>query len=205
MQDARVVAIEKIYKENVDKIYRFFYTHTNDQSLSEDLTSKTFMKVVQKFTTFDQQKASAITWLFTIARNTLIDYYRLSSTKNTVSILSLDSESSDSQNDGSNGVDSTESLPVTSHTATNIGNKEADKYVQQDRNRAILNEAMEKLSEEDQLLIFLRYTQELSYEEVAKEINTTVNAVGVRIHRAVEKLKKILEESNDLDRLDKIQ
>jgi RNA polymerase sigma-70 factor, ECF subfamily len=201
--DKRVELIEQIYKENADKVYRYFYSHTNDQGLAEDLTSKTFMKVLEKFSTYDESKSKAITWLFTIARNTLIDYYRLSSTKNTVSLTSLESDDTGTANDGASMIDSMQGVPVNSKTTTNFGNKEVENFVQQSRNKEILNSAIENLSEDEQLLIFLRYTQELSYEEIAVEIGVNVNAVGVKIHRAVEKLKNILERNGGIIRLDK--
>lgn len=201
--DRRVELIEQIYTENVDKVYRYFYSHTNDQGLSEDLTSKTFMKVLDKFSTYDESKSKAITWLFTIARNTLIDYYRLSSTKNTVSLSSFESDDTSTANDGAGIVDSTQELPLGPKNSTNFGNKEVEKFVQLNRNKEILNNAISNLSEDEQLVIFLRYTQEMSYEEIAQEIDINVNAVGVKIHRAVEKLKNILEKNGDIIRLDK--
>jgi RNA polymerase sigma-70 factor (ECF subfamily) len=184
--DKRVDLIEKIYIENSDKIYRYFYFHTYNQALAEDLTSKTFMKVIDKISTFNEKKAAVITWLFTIARNTLTDYYRLASTNKTISLETLEPENPDVR------------------IIENVGNKSSEKSVQLDRNKQILQNAILELNEEEQLFIFLRFTQELSYDEIAVELNININTVGVKLHRAIEKVKKMLEKKGDLDKLDQI-
>ena len=45
-------------------------------SLAEDLASEVFLKIYEKIDTFDAEKASLSTWIFTITRNRLTDYYR---------------------------------------------------------------------------------------------------------------------------------
>lgn len=67
---------EKLYEEYHDKVFRYIYSKVNDFYLSEDLCSDVFVKVVEKLDTFNEKKASISTWIFTIARNRLIDYYR---------------------------------------------------------------------------------------------------------------------------------
>jgi RNA polymerase sigma-70 factor, ECF subfamily len=48
-----------------------------DKYIAEDLTSAVFEKALTKFKSFDAEKASFSTWLFTIAHNTVIDHYQL--------------------------------------------------------------------------------------------------------------------------------
>ena len=48
----------------------------NNPADAEDLHSAVFTKVYEKFSSFDQTKASISTWVYTIARNTLIDFFR---------------------------------------------------------------------------------------------------------------------------------
>lgn len=67
---------KQIYEEYHMKVLRYIQNKVNDYYLAEDLCSDVFMKVYQKLDTFDDTKASISTWIFTITRNRLIDYYR---------------------------------------------------------------------------------------------------------------------------------
>ena len=66
----------EIYSEFHDKVQWFLLEKLGDKYLAEDLCSDVFVKVLDKYDSFDESKASLSTWIFTIARNTLIDYYR---------------------------------------------------------------------------------------------------------------------------------
>lgn len=66
----------KIYEDYHLKVLRYIQSKVNDYHLAEDLCSDVFVKVYEKLDTFDETKASISTWIFTITRNLLIDYYR---------------------------------------------------------------------------------------------------------------------------------
>lgn len=58
----------------------------------------------------------------------------------------------------------------------------------------ILDDALKKLNENDREIILLFYQQDLSYEEIANILNISLENVKVRIFRAKEKLRKLLEK-----------
>lgn len=66
----------EIYNQYHDKVQWFIFEKVGDKYLAEDLCSDVFVKILAKYDSFDADKASLSTWVFTIARNTLIDYYR---------------------------------------------------------------------------------------------------------------------------------
>lgn len=66
----------ELYRNYHGKIYTYIHSKVNDSSLAEDLCSDVFLKVYEKIDSFDEKKASFSTWIYTIARNTLTDYYR---------------------------------------------------------------------------------------------------------------------------------
>ena len=66
----------RLYTEYYDKLLHYFYSKVNQRSLAEDLCADALVKVYEKIDTFDSDKASLATWVFTVARNTLTDYYR---------------------------------------------------------------------------------------------------------------------------------
>ena len=67
---------EQIYTDYHNKILGYIISQVNDYNLAEDLCSDVFVKVYEKIDTFNSSKASFSTWIFTITRNKLIDYYR---------------------------------------------------------------------------------------------------------------------------------
>lgn len=66
----------QIYQDFNQKVKGYILSKVNDYNLAEDLCSDVFVKVYEKIDTYDETKASISTWIYTIARNTLIDYYR---------------------------------------------------------------------------------------------------------------------------------
>lgn len=66
----------KIYEDYAIKVRNFILSKVNDFNLAEDLTSEVFLKVYKNIDSFDPKKSSLATWIFTIARHNLIDYYR---------------------------------------------------------------------------------------------------------------------------------
>ena len=67
---------EEIFSKYHDKIEYYIYRKVSDKYIAEDLTSVVFLKVYEKLAGYDSSKASVATWIYTIANNTVIDYYR---------------------------------------------------------------------------------------------------------------------------------
>lgn len=67
------------YIEHIDEIFRFvFFSVNQHKQTAEDLTSIIFIKAFKYRKKFDSRKSSFRTFLFHIARNTIIDHYRTS-------------------------------------------------------------------------------------------------------------------------------
>lgn len=71
-QDAANKLISYYYRE----IYSFVFKQTIDSELSLDLTQEIFISVLQSMKHFDSNKASFRTWLYKVASNRLVDYFR---------------------------------------------------------------------------------------------------------------------------------
>lgn len=67
---------ENIYRDYYDKVYGYICSNINNAATAEDLTADVFVKIYEKLDSFDEGKASLSTWIFTITRNKLTDYYR---------------------------------------------------------------------------------------------------------------------------------
>ena len=67
---------EEIYLQYCDKVSAYIRGKVENHHDAEDLVSAVFLKVYQKLDTFDPEKASISTWIYTITHNTVTDYYR---------------------------------------------------------------------------------------------------------------------------------
>ncbi|MFS0688966.1 sigma-70 family RNA polymerase sigma factor [Sporosarcina sp. 179-K 8C2 HS] len=64
--------VSKYYKE----MFAFHYKQTLDEELSMDLTQELFIAVLQSIFSYDRKKASFRTWLYRLASNRIVDYFR---------------------------------------------------------------------------------------------------------------------------------
>lgn len=67
---------EQLYKEYYPKVLRYVSSKINRVEEAEDLAQNVFVKVFQNYDSFDESKASASTWIYTITHNTVINYYK---------------------------------------------------------------------------------------------------------------------------------
>lgn len=65
-----------LYETHLDRIHRYIYFRVFDRELAEDLTSLVFLKVWEHLGTFKNGYIPFVGWLYRIAHNTVIDYYR---------------------------------------------------------------------------------------------------------------------------------
>ena len=69
---------EKIYTEYFKKVTGYIQSHVENDQEREDIVSKVFLKIYAKLESYDESKASLSTWIYTITKNTVIDYYKSS-------------------------------------------------------------------------------------------------------------------------------
>ena len=67
---------EAVYREYYSNVYGYIISKINNIHDAEDLTADVFVKIYAKLDTFDESKASLSTWIYTVTKNTLTDYYR---------------------------------------------------------------------------------------------------------------------------------
>ena len=70
--------LDSIYRDYSEKVMGYITTRVQRRADAEDLCSDVFEKVFRKLDEYDQGKAAISTWIFTITRNTVIDYFRKS-------------------------------------------------------------------------------------------------------------------------------
>ena len=155
-----------ITDEFEDAIYFHVLKIVNNKEVAQDLTNDTFVKVYKNLSSFDHKRKFS-TWIYRIATNTAIDYLRR---------LKL-------------APDIAKQSEETNQIA-DASNPEQDMIWKQ--NYASLKDAVGLLSEDYRNIINLRYFKELSYEEISQRLNIPIGTVKAQLHRARQKLAKII-------------
>ena len=162
-QDGETEAFGLIYDHFSERIYRFIYFRVGHKEIAEDVMSDTFVKAWQKINQINSPEALS-GWLYQIARNNIIDYYRLK--KETVAL----EEVIDRLEDIVNPVDT------------------ANASLQQKR----ILDNLSLLTDEQQQVIKYRFFEDLSNEEIAYVMGKSEGAIRVIQHRAIARLKELL-------------
>jgi RNA polymerase sigma factor (sigma-70 family) len=153
----------ELYMEYLPKVYRYINYRITDEHLAEDLTSIVFEKALTKFKTFSSDKAKFSTWIFTIARNTLIDHYRVSHKEKIVQL-------EDVTNPG---------IPTIS----------PDEESDRSEEILVLQSCLAELSHSEQEIISLKFGAEMTNRQIAKMLSLSESNVGIIIYRAIRKLR----------------
>ncbi|MBQ7670297.1 MAG: sigma-70 family RNA polymerase sigma factor [Clostridia bacterium] len=69
---------ERLYKDYRDKVFGYIRSRVNSREDAEDLCEDVFLKAYRSADEYDGERASLGTWIYSITRNTVIDYYRRS-------------------------------------------------------------------------------------------------------------------------------
>jgi RNA polymerase sigma-70 factor (ECF subfamily) len=76
-QAGRQESFSLIYEHFIDKIYRFVYYKTMDETIAEDIVSDVFFKALKNIINFSWTTEGELSsWIYRIAHNTVIDFYR---------------------------------------------------------------------------------------------------------------------------------
>ena len=153
-------AWEAIVRQNWRKVFNVAYKFVGKHDEAEDLTQDIFLKIFKALKTFDR-RANFQTWIISISRNLCIDHYR--SVRKERQTIARDVDSSDLQ-------------PAT---------PERGPYAQAEHQdlRAQLRTALETLPVSLRTAVVLRDLQELSYQEIADQLNLPEGTVKSRINR----------------------
>lgn len=159
----------KIYDENVEKIYRFIFLKVNSQEIGQDLTSETFLKGWEAFQNNSKEIHNPRAFLYQIARNLVIDYYRTKGRTETIS------------------TEFAVALPDPRPTLEDKAALHSD--------LEIIKTGLVKLNDDYREVITWHYIDDLSIREIARVLDKSEGAVRVMLHRALETLKNGLKEA----------
>ena len=160
--------MEKIYLDYKDKVFRYVLGKVRNTQDAEDVTSEIFLKVQSSLDSYDEEKATLSTWIYTITHNTVCNYYRNQSR----CALSLDENALNSNTD--DGVMA-----------------EIENEILKEK----LAIALETLTEREQDIIVLYYYHEIPLRDIATKMGITYTNAKFIKHQAISKLKLAIKNS----------
>ena len=89
---------EKIYHCFINKIYNYYYYKIFDRQIAEDLASEVLIKVYKNLRKNEFNEKSFTSWIYKIANNQLIDYYRKTKSKKYIQALSDEIDNIENEN-----------------------------------------------------------------------------------------------------------
>jgi len=164
----RISSFAQLYEEHLTYVFRYINYRVRNQTVAEELTSTVFEKALAAFKRYDKEKAAPQTWLITIARNTIIDYFRKSSTRNTVPLQdAIEIESADPS-----------------------PQEETERKEEYTR----LQFCFEALADREQEIVSLKFGAEFTNRNIASVLDLSESNVGQILYRAVCKLRSCVKD-----------
>ena len=172
-------AFNELMSRHRDPVFFMLLERVNDEELAKELTIEAFGKAFNKIHLYTPKFAFS-TWLYTIARNNMIDHLR----KKKVSTISID-KVNDSNND-------TKIFQIPSE------NLNPEKQLEKKQRIKILRNIVEKLKPTYRTLVKLRYFKEYTYDEISVEMDIPLGTVKAKLFRAREQLFSVLSGKKEI-------
>jgi RNA polymerase sigma-70 factor (ECF subfamily) len=180
LQKGDLNAFERLYMKYRIPLYSYFLGQAHSPSHAEEFLQDTFSKVIEHKDSFKFESKFS-TWLWSIARNIMIDYWR--SSGHQLHKLTINGEFSETE------------LATLESPLTN----DETQLIEKSEDQA-LKDCMDELSHQQKESILLRIHSDLSYEEIAKGLELTIPSVKSLIVRAKQKLINCLKRGGHHER-----
>lgn len=152
--------IERLFQRYGAGVGNYVLARLGDAELAEEITSRVFVKVVQRY---EQCTHSPAGWLWSIVRTEILHYLR-----------------------ERKGGAETEFEPADARPTPPERAAASEMHLR-------MREALEQLSPEKQQLVYMKYFQDMSHQEIAEATDKTVSNVGVSVFRALAELRALME------------
>ncbi len=167
-------AYQRLYEKYRRPIMSFLNTMIKDRAVVDELFQETFLKLYRARDAYEK-RAKFTTFLWTIARNTALDW----SEKKKESLVDSGPDA-----EGEVGLDAVAQLESEA--------PDAERALIDHLAAAAIADCVSRLSEQERVLCGLRMNAELPYEEIAVQTGVPVGTVKTRLHRIREKLVRCM-------------
>jgi RNA polymerase sigma factor (sigma-70 family) len=152
-----------LYDEFMPKIYKYISFRIADTDDAQDITATVFEKALANFENYSAEKAKFSTWIFSIARNALIDHYRYSAKQ--------------------------KNLQAEATAEAEIQTRPSGDDMFKAEDAKVLRTCLSQLAPQEQEVISLKFGSGMTNREIAKQLKLSESNVGVIAYRAVRKLR----------------
>ena len=163
-QSGDASAIEVLYQQHVEPIYRYIFYRVSSQHDAEDLTAEVFVRMVEGLPNYRFTGAPFEAWLYRIASARVIDFHRRQRRR-------PESDLSESLADSST---------------------HPEDQIQRTQEIEMLRGVLRQLSDDEQTLLILRFVEHRSHNDAAEIMGKTPTAVKAMQHRALIRLATLL-------------
>jgi len=164
---------EKYYMDYKKNIYWYVRRRVNNDEVAQDITADVFVKLIENDEVLSKRDCNGVkAWLFTVARNMIIDFFRKKS--NNVEKYDIDEE-------------------VLELVAVEDGDHLGHEI--KDEQKQLLLSAMDGLKPIEKEIVSLRFQEEYSFTEIAEIIGKKEGNVKMILYRALEKLNGMLNKN----------
>lgn len=157
-------AFGQLYELYFDKIYKFIYYRVSHKEVGEDLTEEVFIKAWTSIKSVKEDSFSG--WLYQIAKNKVIDYYRQK--KTTVDLEDIQ-----------NVLESEQDISDEANTVID---------------RKLFMRVLKELTPEQQIIIKLKFIEDMDNAEISDLISKSEGSIRVVQHRAIIKLQDLIKK-----------
>lgn len=162
-------ALGRLYDLYYDRIFRFCVCRVFHRETAEDVTSKVFLTVARRISTFTgQTKSDFGNWLYAIAANHASSYIRKASRRKEL---------------------------FAKAAAAMIASRPQNTQEQAKLDWPMLYSAVFRLKPKQQTIVILRFFENMEFEQIAKVVGSRPTAVRVALHRALKRLRNHLQDS----------
>ncbi len=167
-RSSKEAALAGLYDEYYDKIARYIFARIGDRAEAEDLAGEVFLKALQSLDSYKERGIPMHAWLFRIAHNLVVDYFRQAAKRKTVSI------------------DTVQVVAEENPRATVETKMEIERVAK----------ALDQLTPAQRQVIELRFFSELTSEEAGRILNKSSGTVREMQSAAIKQLRKLLHEES---------
>jgi len=164
-------AIADLYDTHYRAVYNYIFYRVSDLQVAEDLSTEVFIRMINKLPAYIDRGRPFLAWLYTIARNIVIDHHRVMGKKEEVPIKEEVLED-----------------PILN----------PDQQVQDRQTSDCFKVALETLPETQRQLLIYRFINGFSTPKIIQLMNKSDRAVRSLQHRALRSLERVLVEENCL-------
>ena len=164
-------AFSLLYQENLKKIYNYIYYRTGNSHDAEDLTARVFQRALNHISKYKKTNVPFSAWLYRIAHNLVANWHRDNSRRKEV--------------------------PLEEQTELRNKQEIPEKEIEAHQEIEFLLKAIHQLSHDRQMVLILKYVEDLSNKEIGDIMRKSEGAIKSLYHRTLLELREHLEISGE--------